>query len=135
MYADPNKPYSNQNFEDNITMNVMGNIPGLKSFIANRRTSLISQLAAYGCNMGVNDFSDYSLQFSITPNPNHGSFTIDGEVFPVQIKIYNSLGEIVKEKLVENNREIINVNEASGIYFFQIISDEIPVSSGKFVIE
>jgi len=135
VYADPNKPYSNQQFEDNITMNVMGNIAGLKSFIANRRTSLISQLTAYGCNMGVNESAVYGLQFTVNPNPNNGVFTIEGEKFPVQIEVYNSLGQISHKQTVNSKLETVNLNETSGIYFYRILSESIPMSSGKLIIE
>jgi len=135
VYADPNKPYTNQNFEDNFTMTVMGNIPGLKSFIANRRTSLISQLTAYGCNMGLNESSIYNLQFTVNPNPNNGTFTIDGEKFPVEIEIYNSLGQVICKQTVNGKLETVTLREAGGIYFYQILSENITAASGKLVIE
>ncbi len=135
VYADPNKPYTNQNFENNITMNVMGNIPGLKSFITNRRASLISQLAVYGCFMGV-DESVYSLQFTVYPNPNNGNFTIHGSQFPVQIKVYNVMGQMIQQATVNSKQETVNLSEArSGIYFYRIFSNNLPAGSGKLVVE
>lgn len=134
VYADPNKPYTNQNFEDNISMNV-GNAPGLKSFIANRRASLISQLTSYGCNMGIDESSVYALQFAVNPNPNNGKFSVYGLQFPVQIQIYNSLGQTIHKQTVNGKQETVNINEAGGIYFYQIISNNIPVSSGKLIVE
>lgn len=50
-YADNLKMYSNQNFEDNITSttNISGNdIPGLKSFIANRGLAVQNELISLG---------------------------------------------------------------------------------------
>lgn len=135
VYADPNKPYSNQQFEDNITMNVMGNIPGLKSFIANRHASLVSQLMAYGCNMGTDELH-LSNSFQAYPNPNSGVFTIAGDKFPVQIKIYNSLGQTIHEQTLNNILRTVTLNEAtSGIYFYRIFSENIPLTSGKIIVE
>ncbi len=135
VYADPNKPYSNQNFEDNISMNVMGNIPGLKSFIANRRASLVSELSVVGCNMAVSENSAYELQFTITPNPSNGEFTMDGEKFPVQLEIFNSLGTKIHESDVKSNQEIIKFCQPGGIYFYRVISDAGMQGNGKLVIE
>ena len=61
-FADPNKMFSNQNFDDNLetALNLTGipgggNIAGLKSFIKTRRESLLIQLSGLGCQLGIND--------------------------------------------------------------------------------
>jgi hypothetical protein len=141
VYADPRKFYTNQQFETNMNTDVTGanppfNIPGLKSFLANRRASVVSELAANGCFMGVNESSVYGLQFTVNPNPNNGEFTITGDKFPVQLQIYNSLGQIINKTTVNSKLETVNLNEAkSGIYFYRILSKDIPVSSGKLIVE
>lgn len=51
VYADPRKMYTNEQFETNIVSDITvggHRKPGLKSFIAARKTNVASQLAAYG---------------------------------------------------------------------------------------
>jgi hypothetical protein len=57
-YADTQKQYTNQNFEDNIINNIVVNnytVLGLKSFITNRSSSVLTEL------YGLGEFCDNSL--------------------------------------------------------------------------
>lgn len=75
VYADPNKFYSNADFETNLTTDIVSGgpmattIPGLKDFISARRASLETQLAAFGCYLSVDHpaLSDNTLK--VYPNP------------------------------------------------------------------
>ncbi len=75
VYADPNKFYTNQNFEDNMTIDIVGsgpnggNILGLKNFISARRSSLETQLAPFGCYLSVEDLSPSEPTLLVYPNP------------------------------------------------------------------
>lgn len=75
VYADPNKFYSNQDFETNLTSDIIssgpggGNILGLKDFITTRRSSLETQLAPYGCYLSTNEIPAMEPAFSLFPNP------------------------------------------------------------------
>ncbi|TND07631.1 MAG: spore coat protein CotH [Bacteroidetes bacterium] len=75
VYNDTQKFYSSQDFETNMTSN-LGNIPGLKSFITNRHNSLISQLSAYGCWLGINE-NEQANTIRSYPNPFSSSCTIE----------------------------------------------------------
>jgi hypothetical protein len=73
VYADPNKFFTNQQFEDNLEgdINVPGtpggsNIAGLKSFINNRRNSLAPQLSSF-CTLGITEKEE--IQPLLFPNP------------------------------------------------------------------
>jgi len=74
VYADPNKFYTNAEFETNLQSDIVssgpmgGTVLGLKDFITARRASLETQLAAYGCYLSVDDpaLSDNSLK--VYPN-------------------------------------------------------------------
>ncbi|TAL61488.1 MAG: T9SS type A sorting domain-containing protein [Bacteroidetes bacterium] len=145
VYADPHKPYTNANFETNITSTVMGNIAGLKSFIANRRINLLSQLAAYNCFMGTEEFQEEGYKFQVSPNPNNGMFNVQCLMAnenistinhqPLTIEIYNALGELTLATTVNSKPETINLRQTSGIYFYRILSGEDSVASGKLVVE
>src|SRR3569832_1989804 len=77
VYADPHKFYTNQNFEDNINMTILGNIPGLKSFITNRRNSLVAQLAANSCFVGIDEAENTIEKVTEKPKPTTSSITIE----------------------------------------------------------
>jgi hypothetical protein len=138
VYADPNKFYSNTQFETNINSNITsgGNIPGLKSFLKNRRASVITELGANGCFMGTQDAEATENKFQVYPNPSNGQFSISGEKFPVQLQLYNSLGELILETAVNSKQEIVHLKKVnSGVYFYRILSENLPVASGKVTIE
>lgn len=134
VYADPHKPSSNSSFETNINSPV-GNTPGIKSFITNRRNSLITQLAAYNCFMGAEELQTEGYRFQVSPNPSKGQFTISGEKYPVQLQVYNALGELSLETTVSSKQQTVEMNTASGIYFYRILYSNTPAASGKLIIE
>lgn len=75
-YADPNKMFTNQQFEDNIEIAIYvpglpggGDVAGLKSFITARRDSLWLELVNYGCYQGLNDYNTTTDDVSVFPNP------------------------------------------------------------------
>ncbi len=68
VYADPNKFYTNQNFEDNMTMDI-GAILGLKNFITARRSSLETQLAPFGCYLSTENTIQETEGLTLFPNP------------------------------------------------------------------
>ncbi|OFX38127.1 MAG: hypothetical protein A2X08_08950 [Bacteroidetes bacterium GWA2_32_17] len=126
VYADTNKFYTNQQFEDNININVTTGtnvIPGLKSLITNRRISLASQLATYGCLLGVNDISEESI-LEIYPNPFSETTTLEITNWQNQnydLKIYDVFGKCVYQSKILNQKSLIlNLNLPNGIYFLQV---------------
>lgn len=120
VYADTKKPYSNQDFENNINSPVGNNIPGLKSFITNRRTSIVNQLAANGCFVGEEEFKIEDSGFGIYPNPSNGIFTvITDEAKQSPLIIYNVFGEIVFQSAISNQQSTISSNLPSGIYLLK----------------
>lgn len=76
VYADSNKMFSNQNFEDNINtdINVSGTpggswIPGLKTFIENRRNYINNELVNFGYTP-VNIQENWGNNYHIITYPN-----------------------------------------------------------------
>ncbi len=112
VYADPNKFYSNQSFEDNQVMNLSltgpggGNFPGLKSFITNRRNSLMSSLAPFGCYLGTNE-EVAPDQFSLFPNPSNGSINLitSGDVIGT-IEVFGLAGNLLYKTQGNGGKEI-----------------------------
>ncbi len=74
VYADPNKFYSNADFETNQVSDIVGsgpnggNILGLKDFITTRRASLETQLAVFGCYLSSDNISS-AESLRVYPNP------------------------------------------------------------------
>ncbi|MCW3104644.1 MAG: hypothetical protein JWO09_3084 [Bacteroidetes bacterium] len=75
VYADTKKFYSNADFDNNLSSDV-GMTMGIKSFIAARRTALLAELAANGCNVGVEEMQQEDA-VRIYPNPAGESITVD----------------------------------------------------------
>jgi spore coat protein CotH len=121
VYADTHKSFTNQNFEDNINQTVMGNIPGLKSFITNRRNSLLSQLSANGCFVGIEEEVSRGEFASVYPNPTPGDVTLQTtDVNPIQsVTVYSFDGRLTKS-LVISHSSLVNVDMtelSAGVYF------------------
>lgn len=124
VYADPNKIYTNQNFEDNQTMNLNivgpggGNFPGLKSFIQNRRAALTTALAPYGCYLSTGETPVTGL-LSVYPNPTSGQLFVksDEPVKDVTVSVINLLGQVVYVNTFSSSEIEIDVSQlAPGIY-------------------
>ncbi len=125
VYADPLKMYSNTEFDNNITSDIIvGAVtyPGLKSFIQNRSSNVQAELSALGLNCSIllasNDLRIDENLVNIFPNPTTSDFFINYNLVnntDVSIKIIDVLG-----------REILileNINQASGQYQKEINID------------
>jgi spore coat protein CotH len=118
VYADPQKQYTNADFDNNIN-NDVGNIPGLKPFVSIRRTALTAEMAAYGCYLSVNE-EEQHVQLNVYPTPSSGDVTVELPAFidQVSLVVTDVLGQTV---LSENgsNSNIIKIDVSTlpdGIY-------------------
>jgi hypothetical protein len=136
VYADTMKFFTNQQFEDNITMNVGNNIAGLKPFITARNASLTTQLAAYGCWLGVNENLNADPKLSVFPNPSQTSASV---TLPsgwtsenCSLKIMDMTGKEIKTEISSlsdhSGFTFTTADLANGIYLI-VIAD----SSGKTI--
>jgi hypothetical protein len=126
VYADPNKFFTNQQFEDNLsnTINVPGtpggeNIAGLKSFINNRRNAVATQIADY-CILGIDEITA-STSFNIYPNPSDDEVTIEiPSIKNVSFVIRDLQGKIRKTIIANSNVIKLTLSDlANGVYFVQ----------------
>ena len=89
--------------------------------------------------VGVDNLRVKHSDLSIEPNPNNGNFTLTLKNInePMQVIIYNVLGEsIYQTRILSNNAEINIVNQPNGVYFYRVISKRGElVGEGKVVIE
>lgn len=128
VYADPNKFFSNSNFEDNIEMDIVvpgtpggSNIAGIKSFIANRRSSLIAELAANGCVVGV-DEENMENQLVVYPNPASERLYLNNVPDNSEMFIYDLTGKLVLKSTLKNDaNNMINIGALSkGAYVLSV---------------
>ncbi|MBI4930074.1 MAG: T9SS type A sorting domain-containing protein [Bacteroidetes bacterium] len=94
----------------------------------------------YSNSIALNNSDSNENNIVVFPNPNNGEFTVYGLQFPVQIRIYNSLGQIIHEQSVNKNSsagissgETVNLSEANGIYLLKIITEGKNISYLKII--
>lgn len=96
--------------------------------------------AVSNCEL-ITSFNDLSLnvsQISISPNPFQTSATIQvGPEFENgTLKIYNSLGAVVKEVKLNQRNYLLNKNNLpNGIYFLELINNKNNHNTVKFIID
>ena len=125
VYADPNKFFTNQNFEDNLSMdiNVPGtpggsDIAGLKSFINGRRNSLAPQISSF-CTLANDELE--SEEFALYPNPAEHSFTIRaGTLKPSIAIVCDVTGKEVYRTAISNDYAFETTHWKPGIYFVKL---------------
>ena len=74
----------------------------------------------------------------IYPNPNNGIFniSISPQIKNAIIEVYNSIGALVYKQEVENQENAIELsNQANGLYFVKVMSDNKIVGMGKIIKE
>jgi PKD repeat protein len=92
--------------------------------------------------VGINNQSVEELNYSISPNPNNGSFHLSLNGLGsgnVTISVYNLVGKLVYQSDNNSNHGVlakdIQLNDAaSGVYFIKVASDD-KVTTKKVVIE
>lgn len=138
VYADTNKFFTNQQFEDNITIDVpagFDTIPGLKSFITKRRNSLTAELAAYGCYLGVNEISEIPF-LNIYPNPASNSLTISlSEKLNAVLKITDVFGREVLSSAINDSQITIQIDLPNGFYFLSVTSNNFSITNKIEIIK
>ena len=137
VYADTNKMYTNAQFETNLTSNVSapGTLPGLKSFINNRRTSMINELSTYSCLSAIENRGQ--LNIDVYPIPSSGLIYFDAENISARnrnLEIYNSMGQLILKEDFHNSKLEVNLQNKTGLYFYMVIEDNQIVTSGKLVM-
>lgn len=91
-------------------------------------TNSVSTANVINTNLGINNTAVKS--FSISPNPNNGTFSIKGSFSePASLQLMNMLGEVVYREQLENNaltnKEIVlPANIATGTYILKISSGQ-----------
>lgn len=105
-----------------LSMFTLGQTSRMEAALFNQRSSLLSSPGCLPSTVGITD-SRLVDMISISPNPSSGSFTIhlNEQLKRCEVKIINSLGEVVFiENLDENSVEMNLSNLSQGIYLAAI---------------
>ena len=149
-YADTQKMYTNQQFEDNIEHDITvtggpggSTIPGLKSFLTARRTSMFTQLASFGCTDSVSAIHETQakqVQTFVFPDPFISSATIFlPEISPsdhfIDMEVFDITGKSIRSYLIIENPVLLERGSfSSGFYFYMLRSEKGIQSAGKFCV-
>jgi hypothetical protein len=90
---------------------------------------------ATSCVLGIDDF--YLNQIFVTPNPviNTSILQFPAEAAIDRLKIYNLSGKLIRDEIVSEKYFKINAMDyASGLYFYQVFSNNTLVKVANFII-
>lgn len=150
VYADPNKFYTNQDFENNLTSDITvagpqggQTILGLKNFITARRSSLITQLSAFGCWLSSEEVSIADKQESLSVYPNPANSSINFNIpdawnrTECTVNVIDLTGRIVISNVTETatgsqRLDVSNLN--SGVYVLQVSSTSGESTTARFTV-
>lgn len=141
VYADNNKMFSNTDFDNNISSDVVfgggpggGTIYGLKSFITTRVNNVTQQI---DCNYynALDEMDEVS--FAIYPNPARDLTTIELETEADRIELRNMMGQLVYSSEVSASDVAIKISLADfseGVYFVGVYRDGSMLAQQKLVV-
>jgi hypothetical protein len=148
VYADNLKTYSNQQFEDNLTMDItvsgpMGNetILGLKNFITSRRSSLTTQLAPYGCYLSSQDPQLSNTELRLYPNPTRDFLSIEipseQRNSALSLEIFEISGRVVLKQDFLSPAPTVTVSTfgmSPGAYFLKLSAASGRLTTARFTV-
>ena len=83
-----------------------------------------------------NDNQESNSTFKIYPNPSNGKFILkSGNENAKLIEVYNMLGKKIFQSQFSAQKLEVNLNVASGIYFYQLRDNVKVIASGKLLVE
>ncbi len=74
--------------------------------------------------VGINTPANFNEQINVYPNPSSGDFTIELSKNVTQVKVINSIGEIIQNEKTDNKTELDLKLTESGIYFICAITNQ-----------
>jgi len=87
-----------------------------------------------GFYTGINDDTKFTTAIVVYPNPNNGTFEIKSEIPNPRITIFNSLGQVIYSKNVNQHEKINLTNCAEGLYYYTVEYNGKAGKAGKMVI-
>jgi hypothetical protein len=122
VYADSKKFFSNQQFEDNIENDISvagmpggSHIFGIKSFIRERRLSLVNQMNALGCIYSLNELKNAAISCYPNPSPD-GYYLVNNSTASIQYTITDLQGIRLQTGILRTGKNELRLNEKPGVY-------------------
>ncbi len=142
VYADPNKFYTNANFETNIDSDLTigggpggGTFPGIRSFLTNRRNGILTEMAANSCVVGI-DESTENMNFDLFPNPATDLISISGINENSTITIFDMTGAQISTYPDSKINQTINISGLpKGIYLVNIKNTKFGINLNNKLIK
>ncbi|MES2593053.1 MAG: T9SS type A sorting domain-containing protein [Bacteroidota bacterium] len=101
----------------------------------NTMTSSGGTSASSCSTVGINEITSSSTLIDIYPNPGNGNFSLKANTKIATIKISNAFGDTIHFSEINSEKaEIDLTQQANGIYFYQIKSDNGAFKTGKVII-
>jgi hypothetical protein len=91
--------------------------------------------SVYDANwIGISEIPNHNSEIKIFPNPFHSTFTLHcpQAIINSQLKIYNSLGEIIRQQIITSPNQQIDLEVGAGVYFLKI--EGYPVFTQKLLV-
>ncbi len=134
VYADDNKMFSNNQFENNFNSNqggMGGTLYGLKPFVEDRVDYIDNNLV---CTSALNPLAEaHKLPLTVYPNPAINLLQIDVGGEQTNLRIFNTNGQLVHSEL-QSQHWAINVREwPRGVYLVVVETDQRIQSSRIFL--
>ena len=87
----------------------------VSNYICNSKSDSVQILTT---SLGDKKFNN--IQFSVSPNPNNGQFTVENfDNTADQIYLYNILGNLIVSKPINDQKAEFNNQYSKGIYFIK----------------
>ncbi len=140
VYADNNKMYSNQNFDDNIENNITagggpgggGVTYGLKSFVSSKNTFMNNTL---DCSLLTTTQDPFLQPILVSPNPTHCFTKIRWDGTPDFLTVINSLGQVVfQENLTGKTEATLDFSGLDSGFYQLLIHYNTAISTNKIIV-
>ena len=114
-----------------IAIDTSGNV-----YIADNNNQRVREICITGCLANINSLTEDNNKIFVYPNPNSGSFKLNGEISNGEIFLFNSLGQkVLDQKILQGENNIITIGFAKGIYHYVVFQNKQLASFGKLAIE
>jgi hypothetical protein len=95
-----------------------------------------------GCSnptTSINELSNASQFAILSSNSFNKSLTItlnsNSDIDNVEMKLYNSLGKLVINQVINQETTVINANYPTGVYFYNLTRAHQTIQSGKLIFK
>ena len=84
---------------------------------------------------GIDELNN-QLAFVISPNPSNGVFTIElgAEIANLEMRVYDLSGRTIMQDVLTGSTHNVHLNEKSGVYFVELITEDRRIGRKKIIL-